>query len=68
MKDIINKYSNKSKIEIKSVYFLYAGDRIDGNSTVEKIIKNEDKNKKKLEILVYSNEEENQKENKSEVK
>ena len=67
MKDIIIRYSNKSKIELKSIYFLYAGDKINVNLTVEKIMKKEDKNKKKMEILVCL-EEENQEENKSKVK
>ena len=68
MKDIINRFSNKSKIELNSIYFLYAGDKINENSSLEKIIKKEDKNKKKIEILVCSKEEENQEENKSKVK
>ena len=51
MKDIIIRYSNKSKIELRSIYFLYAGDKINVNLTLEKIIKKEDKNKKKMEIL-----------------
>ena len=68
MKDIINIYSIKSKIELNSIYFLYGGDKINENSTLEKIIKKEDKNKKKIEILVCSKEEENQEENKSKVK
>ena len=67
MKDIIIRYSNKSKIELKSIFFLYAGDKINVNSTLETIIKKEDKNKKKMEILVCS-EEENKEENKSKVK
>jgi hypothetical protein len=53
MKDIINKYSIKSKKEINSFYLLYAGDKIDENSIIEKIIRSEDKNKKKIEILVF---------------
>jgi len=67
MKDIIKRYSIKSKIEINSIFFLYSGDKINENLTLEKIIKNVDKNKKKLEILVCSKEE-NQRENHSKVK
>ena len=63
MKDIINKYSFKSKIEINSVYCLYAGDKIDENSLLEKIIRADDKNKKKIEILVVPKEEKNPKQN-----
>ena len=68
MKDIINKYSIKSKKEINSFYLLYAGDKIDENSIIEKIIRSEDKNKKKIEILVFSKEDENPKEIESKVK
>ena len=68
MKDIINRYSNKSKIVLNSIYFLYAGDKINENSSLEKIIQKEDKNKKKIEILVCSKEEENQEENKSKIR
>ena len=68
MKDIINRYSIKSKIEINSIYCLYAGDKIDENLTLEKIIRKEDKNKKKIDILVYSKKEENRDHNKSKVK
>ena len=68
MKDIINRYSIKSKIELNSIYFLYAGDKINENLALEKIIKKEDKNKKKIEILVCPKEEKNKEENKSKVK
>ncbi len=68
MKNIINKYSIKSKKEINSFYLLYAGDKIDENSIIEKIIRSEDKNKKKIEILVFSKEDENPKEIESKVK
>ena len=68
MKDIIIRFSNKSKIELNSIYFLYGGDKINENSSLEKIIKKEDKNKNKVEILVCSKDEENQEENKSKVK
>ncbi len=52
MKDFIKRYSNKSKIVLNSIYFLYAGDKINENSALKKLIKKEDKNKKKIEILV----------------
>ncbi len=68
MKDIINKYSFKSKVEIDSVYCLYAGDKINENSILEKIIRKEDKNKKKIEILVVPKEDKNPKESESKVK
>ena len=51
MKDIITRY--KSKSEIKSnLYFLYSGLCIDSEKTLVQIINHEDKNRKKMNVIV----------------
>ena len=51
-KDIIRKYTHKSGIDIKKVYFLYSGDKISEEKSIEQIIKSYDKQFKKMKILV----------------
>ena len=56
--DILNNtfqnFANKAQIDINSVYFLYSGNIIDGNSTIEQKINSSDKERKKMIILVYN--------------
>ena len=48
--DILNNtfqnFANKAQIDINSVYFIYSGNIIDGNSTIEQKINSSDKEKK----------------------
>ena len=49
--DILNNtfqnFANKAQIDINSVYFLYSGNIIEGNSTIEQKINSTDKERKK---------------------
>ena len=62
MKDIINKFKNKIKDEDNNLCYLYNGNIINEELILNEIIK--DKNEKKINILVYKNDEykENEKE------
>ena len=53
MKNIFHKFLSKTKESIKSVYFLYSGNKIDENKILEQIINNADITRKKMSILVY---------------
>ena len=57
--NIFHNFANKAQIDINSVYFLYSGTIMERTSTVEKVINNNDKERKKMSILVnnkyYSN-------------
>ena len=61
MSDILRKYAIKSGIDIKSVYFLYSGNKINENLIFSQIIGKDHKQTKKIKILVYKIEEINQK-------
>ena len=50
--DVIKKYENKSGLEIQSVYFIYSGNQINKEYTIEQIINSDDKISKKMKILV----------------
>ena len=52
MDNIFQNFINKSNIDINLIYFLYSGNIIEGNTTIEKIINNMDKERKKMNILV----------------
>ena len=65
MKDIFKKYSIKSGINIKSVYFEYSGNKINENLTLSQTIGQNEKLLNKIEILVYNIEELNNNENKT---
>ena len=58
MKDICLKFSFKINIDINSLYFLYGGEKINLNLTFEQSANSMDKNKKKMNILVYQLEKE----------
>ena len=51
-KDIIKKYVNKSGINIKTVYFIYSGNKIDEKNSLDRIINSNDKKLKKMNIFV----------------
>ena len=59
IKNIIHKYVIKTGINIDLVYFLYNGINIDKEKTLNQIINTEDKNRKKMNILVTDFGEEN---------
>ena len=51
MKDIFNKYANKVQIDINSIFFLYGGNRINEELTLNKLVNSLDI--KEINILVY---------------
>ena len=51
-KDIIQKYAIKSGIDIETVYFVYSGNTINQEYSVNQIINSDDKISKKIRILV----------------
>jgi len=53
IKDIINKFKNKIKIEDNNLYYIFNGEKINEELKLNQIIK--DKNGKKIKILVYNN-------------
>ena len=58
-KTAVEKFANKVFINSSNLHFLYDGTlKINLNQTIEEIFKKELKNKKKIQILVISNEEE----------
>ena len=52
MKDVINKYKSKSKLDKGYFAFLYNGNLVNEDLTVNEIINNNSKNSKKIQILV----------------
>ena len=58
MKDIINKYKNKSEIDINKIIFLYGGTKINLESTFNEIATNVDKTKNEMKILALNFQEE----------
>ena len=50
MKDICDKFINKTEIDKNLIYYLYNGDKINEELSLEKIIN--DKNISKIKILV----------------
>ena len=53
MKDIISEYVTKANLELNSLYFLYTGNIIKEELTVDELISLEDKKRNKMTILVY---------------
>ena len=53
MKDIINKFKNKIKIEDNNLYYIYNGEKINEELKLSQILN--DKNEKKIQILAYNN-------------
>ena len=64
MKDIINKYIFKIRINKDNIYFIYNGDKMNEGLELNELINENDKNRKKMNILVN----ENGKTNKGEIK
>ena len=53
--EIYNKFISKVEIDINSVYFLYSGNIIDNNElTIDKLINSNDRETKKMKIVVES--------------
>ena len=59
MKDIIDKFLNKlGIIDNNNLYYLYNGDRINSNLKFNEIANDIDKNRMKMNVIVYKNNEE----------
>ena len=55
IEDIYKKFISKVGIDINSIYFLYSGNKISNNKlTIDKIINRNDREIKKMKILVES--------------
>ena len=54
LNNIFQNFINKANIDINLIYFLYSGNIIEGNSIIDQIINNQDKERKKMVILVYN--------------
>ena len=54
MKDIFNKFHNKTTLDLNSLNFIYNQKIIDSKLSVKKLITNNDLKKKKMDILVCS--------------
>ena len=54
---IFHSFANKANIDINTVYFLYSGIILDENSTIEQKINTNDKEIKKMNILVNNKDE-----------
>ena len=50
LNNIFQSFINKANIDINSLYFSYSGDIIEGNSNIEQVINNTDKERKKMNI------------------
>jgi len=68
MKDIINKFVTKSKIDINNAQFLYGGKQIDFELTFYEQANKIDKERDQMNILVYSIKEESKEEGMKESK
>ena len=56
IKDLISKYTSKTEVNTNSLYFLYGGKTLKEDSTLEQIMSNEDKKRKKMNILINKQE------------
>ena len=56
MEDIFKRLSTKTEVNLKSTLFLYGGTPLKGDSTIETIMNTQDKNRKKMNILVNEQE------------
>ena len=52
LKNIVKSYANKAQKDFNSIYFLYSGNVTEGNSIIDHMINNNDKQRKKMNILV----------------
>ena len=53
MKNICQKFANKTTINIKDIFFIYNGNKINENLTFAQLANSEDKTRNKMNILVY---------------
>ena len=53
IRDAYEKFSNKREVNLNSLYFLYDGKNLQTNSKIEEIMNNEDKKRKKMNIIYY---------------
>ena len=60
LNNIFQSFINKANIDINSLYFSYSGNIIEGNSNIEQIINNTDKERKKMNILVNNKDDQNE--------
>ena len=67
MKDIINRFISKIKNNNKNLYFIYNGNKVNEELTFNQQTNEIDNKRKKMNILVYE-EEENNKNNLKEIK
>ena len=61
LKEIIQKFIAKSSLEKEKIYFLYSGESLKEELTFEQTINNEDKANNKMNILVSSIDDDNEK-------
>ena len=63
IKEVCQRFSSKVGIELSKVYFLYGGEALDINKKLNNILKDCDKNSKRINILVYPYEQKNENNN-----
>ena len=63
MINVFTKYATKSNLNVEKIYFLYNGNMIEKESTIDQIINKEDRKNNKMTLLVnlFENETENEK-------
>ena len=52
MENIFKNFANKAQKDFNSIYFLYSGNVTEGNSIIDHMINNNDKQRRKMNILV----------------
>ena len=67
MKDLIERFCTKASAKKDSIYFLYKGNQIDENSSLEQILKSKTQNEK-IKLIAYEIDEEDNKKNEALVK
>ena len=55
IKDIIQRFSNKTQIDTSLLYFIYSGNVVDTNLTFNQIINNDDQERNQMNIIVINN-------------
>ena len=53
MKDICERFATKVGIDINTIYFLYSSEQLNKEKTFDQCINKEDKERNKMNILVY---------------
>ena len=54
IKEICKRFASKNDLDINTIYFLYSSIRLDGELTFEECANIEDKNRNKMNVLVYN--------------